>query len=270
MSNYPLRPALRYYGSKWNMAPWIVSFFPKHEIYVEPYGGGAAVLLQKPIVRVELYNDLDGRVVNFFKVLREQPDELVRLIALTPTARAEMDVAKEQSPDPLEDARRLYVLSWQSINGATDPSQSFWRRTLRTHADLHSKYFITHLENLIRVAWRMANVQIENRDALEIIASFDTSEALLYVDPPYVHTTRATPNRYAHEMEDVHHIAMAEKLMASHARLVVSGYKNDFYAGTLEQAGFVRFERTALGNSGFTGLECVWLNQPCLQAYLSL
>lgn len=269
MTAYPVRPALRYFGSKWNLAPWIVSFFPKHKIYVEPYGGGAAVLLRKPIVKVELYNDLDGRVVNFFKVLREQTDDLVRLIALTPNARAEMDVAKETSPDPLEDARRLYVMSWQSINGATNPSRSFWRRTIGLHGDLHSKYFISHLENLMRVAWRMANVQIENKDALEILSVFDSPDSLIYVDPPYVHSTRKDKVSYAHEMEDVHHIVLTERLMASSAMLVVSGYKNDFYAGTLEQAGFVRFERVSQGNSGFTGLECVWLNQICLQSYLS-
>ena len=94
------RPALRYHGGKWNLASWIISHFPVHECYVEPFGGAASVLLQKSRSPLEVYNDLDGRVVSFFSVLRERPDELARLLSLTPYARAEYELSYEISERP--------------------------------------------------------------------------------------------------------------------------------------------------------------------------
>lgn len=273
-SKYPVRPALRYYGSKWLLAPWIVSFFPPHRCYVEPFGGGASVLLRKPMVRLEIYNDIDSRVVNFFRVLRSQTDDLIRQVGLTPFSREELELAKEQAADPLEDARRFYTLCWQSLNGATNPDNSYWGRTFKEYSSIPAKLFVNHLQNLARVAWRMMNVQIENQDGIEVIAAVNDPEmapqTIIYVDPPYVTDTRSVKDHYAHELQDVHHIMLAERLMASKAMVIVSGYNNDFYAGTLEQAGFVRFTKRAQGNSGFSAIECLWLNQACLQAYLAM
>ena len=113
------RPALRWFGGKWRLAPWIISHFPPHAAYCEPYGGAASVLLRKPPARLETWNDLHGRLVSFFRVLREQPGELVRLLALTPYARAEYEQACELHPDPLEDARRFFILASQGrVGGA--------------------------------------------------------------------------------------------------------------------------------------------------------
>ncbi len=112
----PARPALKYYGGKWKIASWIISFFPDHSNYVEPCGGATSVLLQKPVSPLETYNDLDCRVVNFFTVLREKPEELVALIRLTPWSRVELENSRIMAVDPLEDARRFFVSCWQSVS----------------------------------------------------------------------------------------------------------------------------------------------------------
>ena len=105
----PIRPGLRYYGAKWRLAPWIMSFFPKHQCYVEPFAGGGSVILQKDPSTSEVYNDLDQDVVNFFCVLRDHEDELLRLLELTPFARAELELARKPTDDPIERARRTFI-----------------------------------------------------------------------------------------------------------------------------------------------------------------
>jgi len=122
------RPALRWYGGKWRLAPWIIRHLLPHDGYVEPYGGAASVLLRKPPARLETFNDLHRRLVNFFMVVRERPQELVRAIELTPYARTEYKLAYQATPDPVEDARRFYVLACQGRGGAASGrARSGWR-----------------------------------------------------------------------------------------------------------------------------------------------
>lgn len=118
----PTRPALRYFGGKWRLAPWIISHFPEHTCYVEPFAGGASVLLRKPESKVEVLNDLDGEVVNFWRVLREQTEAFIRAVELTPFSREEASLAYQVADDPLERARRLFIRSWQQRGGDLAPS----------------------------------------------------------------------------------------------------------------------------------------------------
>ncbi len=122
----PTRPALRYYGGKWRIAPWIISHMPAHRAYLEPCMGAASVFAQKCPVDVETLNDANGRVTNFFLQLRDNTDELVRRVSLTPWAEDEFKACWEPTADPVEDARRFYVTSWQSVHGVGS-SRSGWR-----------------------------------------------------------------------------------------------------------------------------------------------
>jgi DNA adenine methylase len=124
----PSRPAFRYHGAKWRLAKWIIGYFPDHDCYVEPYGGSAAVLLQKGRSWLEVYNDKSRQVVNFFQVLREQTDDLVRAIELTPWAKAEWELAQVDDPDPVEAARRFYIRAYMSLAGPTAQWRTGWRR----------------------------------------------------------------------------------------------------------------------------------------------
>lgn len=135
----PKRPALRYYGGKFNLAPWIISHFPEHKSYVEPCGGGASVLLQKQRSELETYNDIDGNVVNFFRVLRDQPEELIKKIWLTPWARTEYEMAYQKCDDDIEKARRFYMACWM---------RQAWRTP---NASCLSRYCGTQGARLIRI-----------------------------------------------------------------------------------------------------------------------
>lgn len=141
-------PALKYYGGKFRLAAWIINFFPKHIHYVEPFGGGGSVLLLKEPAKLETYNDLDKNVVNFFRVLRHEPDELVRRLRLTPWARSEYEQCLENSGAVMEDARRFFVRLWMSLHGGTRSSKCAWRRSKSNKPPM--KYL--HVENLYAVA----------------------------------------------------------------------------------------------------------------------
>lgn len=186
------RPPLRYFGGKFRLSKWIIPNLPPHKCYVEPFGGGAGVLLNKAPSYNEVYNDLDGEVVNFFRMLREHPDELIRAIELTPYARAEQVQAfNEPADNPLERARRLYVRCWQSYGGGRTQWSTGWRYEI---GDTRGKRIIddwNETDHLQAVVSRLKNVQIENDDALRVIERFDSDDTLFYCDPPYQAVTRS-------------------------------------------------------------------------------
>lgn len=250
MSSAIKRPALRYFGGKWNLAPWIISHFPNHVSYVDPFGGGASVLLQKPRSRVETYNDLNGGVVNFFRVLRDQPDELVHKLSLTPYAREEFLLALEPSQDSLEQARRTFVKLWMSIGsgGKTRPGNWRYVKNLNARSTKAPAGYWT-LEHLYLVADRLMGVQIEQRDAFYLIPHYDTHQTLTYLDPPYLPDKRTSSEQYEHEFTEEDHERLAGLAHALEGYCVLSGYPSDLYADLYEVHGWRRVETTVRINS---------------------
>lgn len=260
----PRRPALRYYGGKWRLAPWIISHFPPHQNYVEPCGGAASVLLQKPRSPLETYNDLDGNVVNFFRVLRDQPDELIRKIRLTPWARAEYELSLEPCEDVVERARRFFVAHWMSIGGggksADGPgSWRYVRNYKATSAELYHG-------GLMIAAERFYKVQIERLPALEVIARYDHIYGLIYFDPPYVAEERSHPDEYHLEWTDTDHEAAADLLRQCVGYVIVSGYACDLYRDLYEAHGWKRVDKEAQTNSGGKRIESLWLSPRTVEA----
>jgi DNA adenine methylase len=230
VSKTAVRPALRYYGGKWRTAPWILSHFPPHKCYVEPFGGAASVLIQKERSQIEVYNDLNSDVVSYFRVLREQSEALTRAVHLTPYAREEYDIATsdEEVADPVERARRFCVRSWQSQFFKLR-SKSGWRvinNDSRSQSPAADWANMTHLN---AIADRFRKVQIEHGPAIDVIKRYDTPETLFYVDPPYVLDTRVDRSVYVHEMTDDDHAALAKVLHAVKGSVVLSGYRSDLY-----------------------------------------
>lgn len=255
-------PALKYYGGKFRLAQWIINYFPKHIHYVEPFGGGGSVLLQKEPALLETYNDLDSNVVNFFRVLRHETDELVRHIRLTPWARSEYELCLENSGEAMEDARRFFVRLWMSLHAGTRISKTAWRRGKNFKAPM--KYI--RPENLYDVAERLRNVQIENRDALKLIGEMDSPETLFYLDPPYPASTRTDKNRYTFEMTDDGHQQLGELLRSLTGFAIISGYRCDLYKEIFENFGWSRIDKDTLANGGIKRIESLWLSPRTVSA----
>jgi DNA adenine methylase len=226
----PKRPLLRYHGGKWELAPWIISHFPAHRVYVEPYGGAASVLLRKPRSYAEIYNDLDGEIVNLFRVLRDpmQARELVRLVALTPYARAEFELSYLPDGDPVEQARRTVVRSFMGYHAEATTGQPAGFRTGVRGDKPSAANDWAHID-LGAAIGRLRGVTIENRPALRVIRAYDRPEALFYLDPPYPAGVRGTDGFYRHEMTDGEHRELAELANSVKGMVIISGYRCPLY-----------------------------------------
>ena len=226
------RPALRYFGGKWQIGKWIIGHFPAHTTYCEPFGGGASVLLRKMPAKIEVYNDLNGLVVNFFRVLREQPAELVRALELTPYARTEYILSQQPIDDPLENARRFYVWCWQGRGRGGVVESGGWRFMKSDSRGQTPCDDWVKVEHLYEVAKRLRNVQIESIDAMRCIDLYDTPDTLFYIDPPYLPDTRSIRwggSSYLHEYTEQDHGRLAEKLHTIKGMAIVSGYPSEMY-----------------------------------------
>lgn len=263
------RPALRYHGGKFRLAPWILQFFPPHSVYVEAFGGGASVLLRKDRSYAEVYNDLDGEVVNLFRVVRDRGDELVRVAALTPFAREEFADAYEPHADAVEQARRTLVRSSMGFGSAGASGQvtgfrANSNRSYTTPAHDWAKF----PECLEAIVTRFRGCVVENRDALLCMRAHDAPSTLHYVDPPYVHSTRGLRGRapsYRHEMSDDEHRALGAGLRELRGMVVLSGYPCEIYDFELF-SDWERHERSALADGARERTEVVWLNPACSAA----
>lgn len=260
--------ALKWYGGKHYFAQKIVALFPAHHTYVEPYGGSAAVLVHKPVSPVEIYNDLDGELVNFFRVLRDHPEELARRLTLTPYGEAEFESAKHATRDPIERARRFLVIHRQSFGGR---GQSFARsarsRSRRGMADNVSAWLTAIDDKLVAMVTRLRRVELSCKPAIAVIRKYDSPDTLFYCDPPYVQSTRQPGCRsvYAFEMSDDEHRKLAQVLRACRGKIAISGHPSALYDELYHGWHTVSFHvanHAAGGNSKKRRREQVWLNFP--------
>jgi len=271
----PHKQPLRFYGSKWRLMEWITSYHPPHYHYVSVFGGGASDIFNKKPSPLETYNDLDGSVVNFFKVLREQPDELIRLIQFTPFARAELDTANDtwvsdnyDGVTGLELARRFYVRCQQGRDSGTSAWRCSWRHEVKNGRNKKIVTDWSETDHLMAAACRLKKCQIENRPALDIITNYDTPGTLFYADLPYLHSERASNwlKAYKHEMTAADHIKLAFALSRIEGMAIISGYPSKLYEVLYEKRyGWRRELSTARNNNNGTKTEAIWLN-PAAQA----
>lgn len=225
----PRRPLLRWHGGKWLLAPWLLQHFPPHRVYVEPFGGAASVLLRKHRSYAEVYNDLDGEVVNLFRVARDRGHDLCRLLELTPFARAEFADSYADADDELEQARRTVTRSFMGFgSNAHNRATGFRSNSNRSGTTPAADW--RHYPDALRVTIeRLQGVVIENRDANDVMQTHDSQETLHYVDPPYVAATRDAGSDYRHEMADADHERLAETLHGLSGAVVLSGYRSALY-----------------------------------------
>lgn len=219
-----------WYGGKFSHLDWLLPRLPKCHHYCEPFAGSAAVLLNRAPAPVETYNDLDGEVCNFFRVLRERSDELTKAIALTPFSREEFATACTLDPDvpPLERARRFYIRARQVRTGlAQTATLGRWancKDTSRAGMSGVVSRWLGGVEMLPEIAQRLLRVQIENRPAVDVIRLYDSPKTLFYCDPPYMHSTRGDSRAYRHEMTDDQHRELADVLNHVKGKVAFSNY----------------------------------------------
>lgn len=267
-------PLIRYHGAKFRLAPWVIQHFPPHRCYVEPFGGAAGVLLQKERAYAEVYNDLDGDIVNLFRVLRdpESSDRLLELLAMTPYAREEFDGAYDHHPDAVERARRTIVRAAMGFGsaGATKGTTGFridTRRRYGTAPQLWAEY----PSALLPVIRRLAGVMIENRPGADVIRQHDAPDTLFFVDPPYLHETRYAGARhgryYAHEMSNDDHRALLEQLLEVQGMVVIAGYPSALYSEMLASwSSTSTTARISAARGTAVRTECLWINPGCVDA----
>lgn len=261
-------PPAPYYGGKIILAPRIADLLPVHRHYVEPFCGGLSLLFAKAPSLMETVNDIDGKLMTFWRTLRDRPSELMRLCALTPHARTEYDEALDlDTDDDLEVARRIWIRLTQGRSGRL--VRTNWRHYVDPAATGKGmpSYLDGYVDRMAAAAERLHRVSLESRPAAEMIEKYgQCPDVLLYIDPPYLGSTRSDSSAYRHEMmTDAEHRELAGLLRAARAAVVVSGYASKLYDLDL-YAGWDRYTMTAGTGQGAESwavrTEVLWSNRP--------
>jgi len=234
LKNRNKRIAFGWYGGKFSHLDWLLPLLPYDKHFCEPFGGSGAVLLNRDKSPVETYNDLDGEVVNFFKVLRSQRENLIEAITLTPFSREELAIASSKPNKKISDlerARRFYVCARQVRTGlAQTASAGRWascKLTSRRGMGGAASRWWGGVNELSGIAARLARVQIDNRPAIDVIKAYDSPETVFYLDPPYPHESRGDAKAYGYEMTDDEHEALSEVVHNAKGKIAISSYHCD-------------------------------------------
>lgn len=256
---------LKYPGSKWLIANWIIGHFPENYekmVYLEPFVGSGAVFFNKRPGTVETINDLDSDIVNLFHVLREYPNELYRAIELTPYSREEYNHSFDPCEDSIEKARRYMIKTSQTIS-AKPKRKSSWTnyKQLKIGGALNRWNKITKVLEEITKRLRGDSthlVQIEHMNAFKLIERYDSPDVLIYLDPPYVMSSRKSGALYRFEMDDAEHEQLLELVKKSRAKIILSGYENDLYNSALRD--WHKDSTMSQTTSHGTAKEMIWMN----------
>ncbi|MDR1086192.1 MAG: DNA adenine methylase [Deltaproteobacteria bacterium] len=262
------RPVCRHYGGKWRLAPWIISHFPAHELYIEPFGGAASVLLRKQPAKVEIYNDINRYAVNLFRVLqdRELSARLIDMFHLTLYASEELRRAADlrDHPDPVVRAWGFVVRSAFSIAATEKPNASGFDNNPRNGRTIRENRVVpwnNYPRSLKATIERLKRVRIENKDAIKLISNFTreyADEALVYCDPPYLLSARSGGPQYRHEIDRDYHIRLGEAVKGSKMMFLISGYESELYADLYKGWRVVSKEARTIAKSKRT--ECLWIS----------
>ena len=252
-----MRAVLKYPGAKNRIANWIIKYIPFHKVYCEPFMGSGAVFFNKKPCYNEILNDLDYDIYNFFKVLRTNPEALAKVISLTPYSRTEYEEAYGKSEiDDLERARLFAVKCWQGF-GCGNKYKNGFRRGLGETSPNPAKAWSKFPETIVFAAERLKHAQIENRDAIDLIKNFKGQDTFIYVDPPYLQSTRKK-YLYNHEMMDEQHVELLKVLCNSTCKIMISGYDNELYEKILKNWNKATKNTTA--ECSVRRTETIWMN----------
>lgn len=247
---------LNYPGAKWRIADWIIKHFPEHKTYVEPYAGSAAVFFRKDPSRIETINDMDCEIINLFECIRKDPEKLAFMVANTPFSRYEYEQSNVNTSDEFENARKILVRSWQSFGYRTS-EMTGWKNDIvgREYA-----YALRHWnqlpEAILKIVDRLKQAQIECRPALEVVKKYNKPGVLMYIDPPYLLSTR-NRKQYKYEMSEEEHIELLDTLNHHQGSIILSGYDNKLYNELL--SGWEKDNIQSNAQGGLHRIETIWI-----------
>lgn len=255
---------LKYPGGKWRIADWIISHLPPHKVYLEPFFGSGGVFFNKEPAYLETINDINGDIVNLFKVCRERPQELARALEFTPWAREEYRNCYEITGDEVERARRTLVRHHQSF-GTTNSNLNSWRNSQTYKSPRCAAQWCELPETVFKICGRLKLAQIENRSAFELIESFNNPDTLIYLDPPYLQSLRKR-NMYKYEMTEAQHEELIELIRQSKSKICLSAYDSDLYNTRLKD--WYTAEKQTTAQMGKLRTEKLYMNyQPGLLSF---
>lgn len=262
--NNIMKAVLKYPGSKWKIAGQLVNIIPEHHSYVEPFFGSGAVLFNKPVSDIETINDLDSDVTNLFHCIQRDPERLARIVMTTPFSREIYDIQFEQNKektvyaDEFQRAAGFLIKCWQGHGFRTNGYKVGWKNDVVGREKAYALWNWYRLpEWIIDIAERLRQVQIENRPALEVIRRFNHSDVFMYIDPPYLFSTR-TGKQYKHEMTEADHEELLKELLKNKAKIMISGYESEMYNDFLKDWNKQTFNSCA--EHGKPRTEVVWMN----------
>ena len=250
---------IKYPGSKWSIANWIINFFPGHHSYLEPFFGSGAVLFNKPRSYIETINDLDGDVVNLFEWVKKDPERLAREIYYTPYARQVYEESFDRIPgNSLYKAVNFLIRSNMSYGHSANRGKEGWKKDIAGRERSYSSKDWTELpEKICKAAERLRGVQIECLPAIEVIQRYNHQNVLIYADPPYVLSTKAH-KLYKKEMSDKEHAELLEILREHKGKILLSGYDSKLYRDMLQE--WHQEENYCYTQSGSRRKEVLWMN----------
>ncbi len=263
--NTPSRSVMTYHGGKWRVAEWIISHFPDHDTYVEPFGGAASVLMKKERSNKEYYNDLDEKIVNVMRVLQndEQRAKLTELLTLTPYSESEFRLASKPCNDPIECARRTLIRAEMGFGsaGATKKCTGF-------KVNIKRKNSVTRVwermpSGIEAFGLRLQGVVLHSKPALKVLDMYDTPKTLFYIDPPYMHGTRQISCAcYRHEMTNDDHAKLLAAILKLKGMVILSAYAHDLYESKLINWRRVTKQAQAAAHGGGSvhRTEVLWLS----------
>lgn len=260
------RQVLKYNGSKKRIYQWVKNFEPDHITYASVYGGGASEMFVREKSKYEVYNDIDGNVVNLFTQLRDNPRQLIRAIKLTPYSRVEFEKSKEleDCTSPLERARLFYVRCWMG-RGVNVKIPGFRKVVNQTVGGHHPARLFAQIRHLYKAAARFRGIVIEQLDAIDLIQQYDSVDTYFYLDPTYLPETRNNKNLYEYEMAADDHIELAKTLNNIKGMAIISGYESDLYRELFTDRGWSIRRKDQNTHTGEKKIECIWINPAAIK-----
>jgi DNA adenine methylase len=262
-----VKSPIKYFGGKGNMFQELLDQFPKddeYKVYLEPFGGSAAMLLSRPLGHVEIYNDIYANVYSLFKALSDKSlfdkfKSKCDLAIYSAQLRKEYkEKLKETGLSIVDRAYYFWYVNRTSHNGIGGWSANCYVRRKMSKA---TSDFLSCIDRMPELHDRLSAVIVENRDAIELMEKYNQSNVFMYLDPPYHQDTRGSA-RYVHDYTNEQHEAFIDCVLELDAKVLISGYICKAYERLSPKFTRIDFNVKTVTGTGAkkTKVESLWKN----------